>query len=108
MLEKYKSTGLTLVAPTKFYGYVAKRAPAGPDEELTYLTSIRDSVYPWMKTMSAPISEQIFAQYGVSTTPTLVLIDRAGNVSKYNPGQLTAEQLEPLIRKIIAPVGSAR
>ena len=108
MLEKYKSTGLTLVAPTKFYGYVARRAPAGPDEELTYLTGIRDSVYPWMKTMSAPISEQIFAQYGVSTTPTLVLIDRAGNVSKYNPGQLTTEQLEPLIQKIIAPVGSAR
>jgi thiol-disulfide isomerase/thioredoxin len=108
LLEKYKGTGLTLVAPTKFYGYVAKRAPAGPDEELSYLTGIRDTVYPWMKTMSAPISEQIFAQYGVSTTPTLVLIDRAGNVSKYNPGQLTAEQLEPMIQKIIAPLGSAR
>lgn len=108
MLEKYKSTGLTLVAPTKFYGYVAKRQPAGPDEELTYLTSIRDSVYPWMKTMPVPISDQIFAQYGVSTTPTLVLIDRAGNVSRYNPGQLTAAELEPLIQKIVAPVGSAR
>jgi len=108
LLEKYQSTGLTLVAPTKFYGYVAKRAPAGPDEELTYLTDIRDSVYPWMKKFSAPISEQIFAQYGVSTTPTLVLIDRAGNVSKYNPGQLTTEQLEPLIQKIVAPAGSAR
>ena len=108
MLEQYKSTGLTLVAPTKFYGYVARRAPAGPEEELAYLTGIRDSVYPWMKTLPAPISEQIFAQYGVSTTPTLVLIDRAGRVSKYNPGQLTAEQLEPMIQKIIAPAGSAR
>ena len=108
LLEKYKSTGLTLVAPTKFYGYVAKREPAGPDEELAYLTGIRDSVYPWMKTLSAPISEQIFSQYGVSTTPTLVLIDRAGNVSKYNPGQLTTEQLDPLIQKIITPLGSAR
>ncbi len=107
LLEKYKSTGLTLVAPTKFYGYVARREPAGPDVELPYLTSIRDSVYPWMKTVPVPISEQIFAQYGVSTTPTLVLIDRAGNVSKYNPGQLTTEQLEPLIQKIIAPAGSA-
>lgn len=58
--------------------------------------------------MSAPISEQIFAQYGVSTTPTLVLIDRAGNVSNYHPGQLTVEQLEPMIQKIIAPAGSAR
>jgi len=108
LLEKYKSTGLTLVAPTKFYGYVAKREPAGPDEELAYLTGIRDSVYPWMKTLSAPISEQIFSQYGVSTTPTLVLIDRAGNVSKYNPGQLTTEQLDLLIQKIITPLGSAR
>ena len=96
------------MAPTKFYGYVAKREPAGPDVELTYLTGIRDSVYPWMKTLSAPISEQIFAQYGVSTTPTLVLIDRAGTVSKYNPGQLTTEQLEPLIQKIVTPLGSAR
>lgn len=108
LLEKYKSSGLTLVAPTKFYGYVAKREPAGPEVELPYLTSIRDSVYPWMKNLPVPISEEIFAQYGVSTTPTLVLIDRAGNVSKYNPGQLTTAQLEPLIQKIIAPAGSAR
>jgi len=108
LIAKYKGTGLTLVAPTKFYGYVAKRQPAGPDAELTYLTGIRDSVYPWMKTTPVPISDQIFAQYGVSTTPTLVLIDRAGNVSKYNPGQLTVQQLEPLIQKIIAPAGAAR
>jgi len=107
LLEKYKGTGLTLVAPTKFYGYVAKRQPAGPDEELTYLTGVRDSDYRWMKNIPVPISEQIFAQYGVSTTPTLVLIDRAGNVSRYNPGQLTAEQLEPLIQKIIAPAATA-
>lgn len=108
LLEKYKNTGLTLVAPTKFYGYVAKREPAGPDVELTYLTGIRDSVYPWMKSVPVPISEQIFAQYGVSTTPTLVLIDRAGNVSKYNPGQLTTEQLEPMIQRIIAPPTTTR
>ena len=108
LLEKYKATGLTLVAPTKFYGYVAKREPAGQDEELAYLTGIRDSVYPWMKTTPVPISDQIFAQYGVSTTPTLVLIDRAGNVSKYNPGRLTAEQLEPLIQAIVTPLSSAK
>lgn len=108
MLNKYKSSGLTVIAPTKFYGYVAKREPAGPEEELTYITGIRDSFYPWLKTLPVPISEGIFEQYGVSTTPTLVLIDRAGNVAKYNPGQLTAEQLEPLIQKIIAPVASAR
>ena len=108
LLEKYRPTGLTLVAPTKFYGYVARREPAGQDQELAYLTGIRDSVYPWMKTTPVPISDQIFAQYGVSTTPTLVLIDRAGNVSKYNPGRLTAEQLEPLIQAIVTPISSAK
>ena len=108
MLEKYQATGLTLIAPTKFYGYVAKRQPAGPDEELAYLTGIRNSVYPWMTTTPVPISDQIFSQYGVSTTPTLVLIDLAGNVSKYNPGRLSAEQLEPLIRVIVAPLSSAK
>ena len=108
LLEKYKATGLTLVAPTKFYGYVARREPAGQDQELAYLTGIRDSVYPWMKTTPVPISDRIFAQYGVSTTPTLVLIDRAGNVSKYNPGRLTAEQLEPLIQAIVTPLSSAK
>lgn len=107
MLEKYKGTGLTVVAPTKFYGYVAKRQPAGRDEELTYLTGIRDSVYPWMKTTPVPISEQIFAQYGVSTTPTLVFIDRDGKVSKYHPGQLTVEQIEPMIQTIVAPAATA-
>jgi len=103
LLQKYQGTGLTLVAPTKFYGYVAKRQPAGQAEELAYLTGIRDSVYPWMTTTPVPISDEIFDQYGVSTTPTLVLIDRAGQVSKFNPGRMTAEQLEPLILAIIAP-----
>ena len=55
-----------------------------------------------------PVSEDIVAKYGVSTTPTLVLIDRAGNVSKYNPGRLAVEQLEPLIKAITAAPSSAR
>ena len=42
-------------------------------------------------------------KYGVSTTPTYVMIDRDGKVSSYLPGQPTSEQLEPLIQKIVAP-----
>jgi thiol-disulfide isomerase/thioredoxin len=108
LLTKYKSTGLTVVAPTKHYGYVARRAPAGPAEEMAYATTIRDQFYPWMKDVAVPVSEDVFAKYGVSTTPTLVFIDRAGNVSKYNPGDLPAEQLEPLIQAITGPLSSAR
>ncbi len=108
LMNKYKNTGLTLIAPTKRYGYVAQRKTAGPEEELAYITETRDKFYPWMKTMAVPVSARNFEQYGVSTTPTLVLIDRAGNVSKYNPGRLSLEQLEPLIQAIAAPLATAK
>ena len=103
LVNKYKGTGLTLVAPTKLYGYVAQRKQAAAAEEMAYITEIRDKLYPWLKDHAVPVSESVFAQYGVSTTPTLVLIDRNGNVSRFNPGRLTAEELEPLIQAITGP-----
>ena len=100
LVNKYKSSGLTVVAPTQRFGYVERRKPATPAEELAYIERIRDEFYPWMKTVSAPISDDLYMKYGVSTTPTYVLIDRDGRVSTYLPGQPTTEQLEPLIQKI--------
>lgn len=108
MLKRHAATGLTLVAPTKLYGYVAQRKAAEAQEEMAYTAEVRDKTYPWMKDYAVPVSAEIFAHYGVSTTPTLVFIDRDGKVAKYNPGQLTAEQLEPLIQKITAPPATAR
>ena len=69
-------------------------SPAGPAEELAYIERIRDEFYPWMKTVSAPVSDELYLKYGVSTTPTYVMIDRDGKVSSYLPGQPTSEQLE--------------
>ena len=51
----------------------------------------------------APVSDDVYLKYGVSTTPTYVMIDRDGKVSSYLPGQPTSAQLEPLMQKIIAP-----
>ena len=103
LVNKYRTSGITVIAPTQRFGYVEKRKPAGPAEELTYIERIRDEFYPWMKTVSAPVSDEVYTRYGVSTTPTYVMIDRDGKVSSYLPGQPTSEQLEPLIQKIIAP-----
>jgi thioredoxin-related protein len=61
-----------------------------------------------MKDYAVPVSEDIFKQYGVSTTPTLVLVDRAGNVSKYNPGRMTIEALDEALKPILATASSAR
>lgn len=108
LVSKYRQTGLTLIAPTQRFGYVAQRKPATPAEELAYIEQVRDEYYPWMKSVPAPVSDAVYEAYGVSTTPTLVFIDRDGKVAKYNPGQLTAEQLEPLIQKITAPLATAR
>jgi thiol-disulfide isomerase/thioredoxin len=100
LVNKYKSSGIVVIAPTQRFGYAERRRPVGPAEELKYIEQIRDQFYPWMKTVSAPISDDVYLKYGVSTTPTYVMIDRDGKVSTYLPGQPTAEQLEPLIRKI--------
>lgn len=108
MAAKYRSSGLTVVAPTQRYGYVAKRKAAPADEELEYIKAIRDQFYPWLKDAAVPLSSDNFLAYGVSTTPTLVFVDRAGNVSNYHPGQMTAGELEAAIKVIVAPTASVK
>lgn len=107
LVNKYKDTGITVIAPTQRFGYVEKRKPAGPAEELAYIERIRDEFYPWMKSVSAPVSDDVYLQYGVSTTPTYVMIDRDGKVSSYLPGQPTSDELEVLIKKVVAPATSS-
>ena len=52
LVNKYKSSGITVVAPTQRFGYVEKRKPADRAEELAYIERVRDQFYPWMKTVS--------------------------------------------------------
>lgn len=107
---KYGSRGLTIVSPTQRYGYVAGGAKAPADEEMRYITMVRDRDYAWMARQAMPVSEASHRQYGVSTTPTIVLVDRAGLIRLYNPGQMKEEALEPLVRRLVedgatAPAG---
>ncbi len=106
LVQKYKNTGITVVAPTQRFGYVERRKPASPAEELAYMERNRDEFYPWMRTVSAPVSDALYLKYGVSTTPTYVMIDRDGKVSSYLPGQPTSDELEVLIKKVTAIAGS--
>jgi thiol-disulfide isomerase/thioredoxin len=101
LLAKYRDQGLTVVAPTQRYGYVAKRAPAAPAEEMAYMAQVRDQVYPWLAREWVPVSEENLKNYGASTTPTVVLIDRGGIVRLYHPGQMTMAQIEPHIKAIV-------
>jgi hypothetical protein len=49
----------------------------------------------------------VFRNYGVSTTPTIVLIDRRGIVRLYHPGAMTYDELAPRVERIVRLLGKA-
>ena len=101
LLDRYRNDGLVVVAPTQRYGYTVRRAPASPDEELRYIGQIRDTFYPFLRDEPVPVSEVNHTRYGVSTTPSLVLVDRRGIVRLYHPGTMTEEELRAAIEPVL-------
>lgn len=98
----YAGRGLVIAGPTKFYGYVARGEDATPEQELDYLSNAYQQQYPLPKWMSVPISNDNFVNFGVSSTPTLVLVDRSGIVRMYHPGDMPREELEARILPLLA------
>ena len=103
LAETYGPKGLVIFAPTQRFGYVAGGKSAPPDEELRYIDQIRQTHYAVLAGQPIPVSEANHMRYGVSTTPTLVLVDRAGLIRLYHPGQMKWEELEPLVRSLVGP-----
>jgi hypothetical protein len=48
-----------------------------------------------------PMSEANYKEYGVTSVPMNVLVDRQGIVRLYHPGRMTEEELEAAIRKLL-------
>src|SRR5258708_34371552 len=105
LLAKYESRGPAIVAPTQRFGYVAGGKPAPPDEELRYIIEVRDHYYPFLATQPVPVSVANHERYGVSSTPTVVILDRQGVVRLYNPGRLTEEELDAKRRPLVQRFG---
>lgn len=101
VLNRYRKEGLVVVAPTQRYGYTVRRIPASPDEELRYIAQIRDTSYSFLRDELVPVSEVNHRRYGVSTTPTLVLVDRHGLVRLYHPGNMTKDELSAAIEPLL-------
>jgi thiol-disulfide isomerase/thioredoxin len=98
--KEYAPRGLVMIAPTQHYGYVANGDEAGPAQELAYIEQIRHQYYADLLAVPAPVSEANFRNYGASTTPTLVLIDRRGIVRLYHPGAMTLEELRAALDRL--------
>ncbi len=101
----YADQGLVVVAPTQRYGYVTRGQTAAPDEERRHIESVLGTYYGFLVGQSIPMSPQNHLRYGVSTTPTLVLVDRAGIVRLYHPGTLDDAELDARVRALLAAPG---
>ncbi|MGA9798623.1 MAG: redoxin family protein [Terriglobales bacterium] len=97
--SEFGSRGLMLVAPTQLYGYAARGEDAQPKDEFPYIEHVWQQYYPALQGVPVPVSKENFNVYGASTTPTLVLLDRAGRVSLYHPGAMPYEDLRAAIEK---------
>ena len=100
--QEYASKGLVVMGPTQRYGYMARGQEASPEEEMRYIDQVRKGYYAAVEGMAVPVSEENFKNYGSSTTPTLVLIDRHGVVKLYHPGNLPYDTLASQVRSALA------
>jgi thiol-disulfide isomerase/thioredoxin len=99
---EFAPKGLTVLGPTRLYGYTAQVENAAPADELAYIDAVRHRFYGGLLDMPVPISKYNFDVYGASTTPTLVLLDRTGKVAMYHPGALPYDELKAEIEKVVA------
>ena len=100
--SEFAAKGLTVIGPTRLYGYTAQVENASQSDELAYIDAVRHRFYAGLLDMPVPISKYNFDVYGASTTPTLVLLDRTGKVAMYHPGALPYDQLRAEIEKVVA------
>jgi thiol-disulfide isomerase/thioredoxin len=100
--SEYASKGLKVIGPTRLYGYTAQIEHARPSDELQYIDAVRHRFYGGLLDMPVPVSKYNFEVYGASTTPTLVLLDRAGKVAWYHPGAVPYGELRQEIEKVVS------
>ena len=99
--SEFAAKGLKVIGPTRLYGYTAQDPDAPPAEEMRYIEAVRRHFYSGLLDMPVPVNTANFNTYGASTTPTLVLVDRAGKVAWYHPGAVPYDELRGQIEKVV-------
>lgn len=94
IVNKYAPRGVAFVAPTRFY----EKDPAAEQKKID--TQWR-TTYKDLKIAGVPVSEPAMITYGVSATPTFVVIDKKGIVRFYAPTRLTEQRLASEIDKVL-------
>ena len=100
--QEFGPQGLVVIGPTQLYGYAAQGNDATPAQERDYIETVRQRYYSNLLDMPVPLSKANFNTYGASTTPTLVILNRAGQVAMYHPGAMSYAELREAIQSAIA------
>ncbi|MFN7915311.1 MAG: TlpA disulfide reductase family protein [Vicinamibacterales bacterium] len=103
----YRDKGLIVIGPTKYYGYVTAGREAGKAEEFAHMGAVLKQYYSALPNMAVPVSDEDALDYGMDATPTIVLVDRAGIVRLFHPGNMERAELEPHIKALVAPATSS-
>lgn len=99
--RRYESRGFRVVAPTRLYGYIERGRDVSPDQERAEIENRHVKGKPLLGKVPVPLSADNFVNFGVSTTPTLVLVDREGMVRLYHPGEMTESELAERIKALL-------
>lgn len=99
---RYASQGLLVRAPTRRYGSVPKVEHATPEQETAEIERVWKESYRTLDGVPHPIKDAAMHRYGVSSTPTMVLIDRQGIVRMYKPYRMSETELARQIDAVLA------
>lgn len=96
VVAKYSGRGVAFLAPTRFYDKPEER-----NAEKARIQKSWTELYELAVKVAVPITDEGMLRYGVSATPTFVLLDSAGVVRLYSPTRMTEERLSNEIEKLL-------
>lgn len=100
--EQFADQGLVIVGPTKLFGFAkSRKEKVSEDQELAYVEGPWQKQHPLPEWISKPLKQSYFNDFGVSTTPTIVIADRQGVARLYHPGIMTLEELEAAVKPLL-------
>ncbi len=99
--QKYKSQGLVLIAPTRYYGSTDDK-DAAPAAEKVQVEKVWKEFYKGLEDVPIIFDTEAMVRYGVAATPTFVIIDRKGIVRLYSPTRFSEAELSHRIEAILS------
>lgn len=97
VFDKHRAAGVRMIALTRHYDVGDSLRAA----EFAKVDSVWADVYTGLADVPRVVSTASMIEYGVSSTPTFVFIDRKGLVRRYTPTRLTEAELDREISALL-------